>query len=192
MRSVNYAPIRAQVVERSLTAHAIAVSILTAALTGCMAQGSPTPRAAITASPTIALPAPSPSPGASAAEIQELDQNPTVGSVIWTERIDPVTSAPGPSVTFFSVDAPSIFAVVPIANLPPGTVLRADWTYNTTPLEALTRAVIIHGPYAKGWIAFSLTRSGETLWPAGEYAITVSVNDVLARTATVAVGRQGA
>ncbi|MER3436142.1 MAG: hypothetical protein C4346_00040 [Chloroflexota bacterium] len=121
-----------------------------------------------------------------------MDQNPTVGTVIWTERIDPVTSAPGPRVSSLSAAAPTIFAVLPVANLPPGTVLRADWTYNNTPLEALTRAVIIQEPYAKGWIAFSLTRSGDTLWPVGEYAITVSVNDVIAQAATITVAEPDA
>lgn len=192
MRPLRYSTSRSLVVGRSLTTHAMAVSILAAALTGCMAQGSPTPLAAVTASPAITLPAPSPSPGASPAEIHVVDQNPTVGAVIWAERIDPVTSAPGPRVRSFSAEAPTLFAVLPVANLPPGTVLRAEWTYNNTPLEALTRAVVIQEPYAEGWIAFSLTRSGDTLWPAGEYAITVSVNDVIAQAATITVAEPDA
>lgn len=185
-------PIRSQVVGRSLTAYAMAMSILAAALTGCMAQGSPTPRVAVTASPTIAQTAPSPSPGASPAEVKVFAQNPTVGTVIWAERIDPVTSAPGPRVRSFGAETRTIYAVLPVAKLSPGTVLRADWAYNNTPLEALTRAVIVQEPYAEGWIAFSLTRSGETLWPAGEYAITVSVNNEIAQTATIAIGGPGA
>jgi hypothetical protein len=150
-----------------------------------MNQGVPEIRATATPTPELVAPA---SPSAPVASPHgTTSSSPTIGAVIWAESADPVTAAPGPSVRIYTSDAPGMYAVLPVANLQPGDMVRAEWTYNDTPLEALTRTFIIQAPYTEGWIAFSIVRSRDALWPAGTYAITVSVNDVVAQTATIEV-----
>ncbi len=171
--------------DRAAIARVATAWLVGAALTGCMNHCVPETRATVTPTPDLMAPVSPPAPVASPRSAPS--PPPAIGAVIWAESIDPVTAAPGPSVREYASDAPGLHAVLPAANLQPGDMVRAVWTYNDTPLEALTRTIIIQAPYTAGWIAFSIVRGTDAPWPAGTFAITVSVNDAAVQTATIEV-----
>jgi hypothetical protein len=114
---------------------------------------------------------------------------PSFGDVVWATEVDPQTKAPVGAVDAFASDAPTLYAVVPVRNLPENTTLIADWTYNETSLDGLTSTATTASTIEEGWVEFHLTRSAEN-WPDGTYAITVRVDGQVVQTAEVAVERR--
>lgn len=170
---------------KAIIARVAAAWLVGTVLTGCMNQGVPETRATATSTPRLVVPEPLPSPAASPQDTSP--SSPTIGTVVWAVSVDPVTAEPGLAVSVYTPDATGIYAVLPVAHLRPGDMVRAEWTYNDTPLEALTRTFIVQEAYTEGWIAFSVVRGKDTPWPAGTYAITISINGEVAQSATVEV-----
>jgi len=112
-----------------------------------------------------------------------------VGSVVWATAVDPVTKAPMEPVDAFPDTATTLYAVIPIRQMTPGVVLTAQWSYNGTPLTALTSAVVAERAEVETWVEFHLERVDDLPWPAGDYQIAVLVDGRPARTAQVEVRR---
>lgn len=168
----------------------LVIVLTSASLAGCSAgnadRGTPT----ATATTPLTAPATSPSPstgaGVAASPVATRLQ---VGSIVWATAVDPATKAPTEPVDAFPDTAPILYAAVPVQQLTPGVVLTAQWSYNDTPLTALTSAVVAERAAAETWVAFHLERVGDVAWPAGDYQIVVLVNGQPARTAQVEVRR---
>jgi hypothetical protein len=109
-----------------------------------------------------------------------------IGAVVWTAAVDAQTKAPTGAVDSFPADAPTLYAALPVRNLPPNTILTAEWTYNSTSLDRLTTTAVSPYGIAAGWVDFHLTRSDEP-WPDGSYAISISVDGQVIQTADIAV-----
>jgi hypothetical protein len=113
----------------------------------------------------------------------------TIGAVIWASEIDPETGAPSEIVDAFTSGTRTIYAVVPVSNVPENTVIVADWTYNNTSLDALSTSVTILPDQTPKWLEFHLSRS-EDRWPDGTYAIAISVGDEVVQQAEIEVENQ--
>jgi hypothetical protein len=112
-----------------------------------------------------------------------------IGAIVWASEIDADLGTPTETVDSFSSEDRTIYAVVPVSNVPENTVISAAWSYNNTSLDALlTTVTIATGQHAE-WIEFHLTRSDD-LWPDGEYAIAISVDGEVAQQADVTVENQ--
>ncbi len=149
---------------------------LVSVLVGCGGDDAPT-NVTVTAETTTTPSGPAPTQPPASLEI---------GAVVWTTEVDPQTKAPTQAVDAFPDDAPTIFAALPVRDLPPGTMLTADWTYNSTSLDGLTTTAVAPSGAASGWVEFHLTRSAEP-WPDGTYAISVSAGGEVVQTAEVAI-----
>ena len=110
-----------------------------------------------------------------------------VGPVVWTTRVDPATKAPLERVNSFPADAQAIVATVPLARVETGTILAASWTYNGTPIEGLGGSVTAATAARDVWVAFDLTRQVAEPWPAGTYAILVTVDGRPAQASEVTI-----
>jgi len=111
----------------------------------------------------------------------------TVGKIAWTSSVDPITAAPGQHAKQFGRDAQGIYAVVNVTNLPAGAVLAAIWTYNGESLTLNASSVIPSTMFGEGYVQFHLQRDQGTLWPAGTFAITISLDGKTVQTASVDV-----
>jgi hypothetical protein len=170
------------------------ILLVAVACSGSSDAPKPTPTPAPTASP---VPSPIPSPVASPSPLPDLAATPgvftsaqaDVGKVVWSTSLDPATNAPTHRVTALTANVTTIFATLPVYRVKPGTVFTAKWTYNNTPVEALTSHVTAGGSYAEAWIEFHITRAANQPWPAGTYEVTVLVGDQqqVAEQATVRV-----
>jgi len=116
-----------------------------------------------------------------------VNTTPTIGEVTWTTAIAPATQGPVDGVTNYVVDAPSIIAVMPAANLPPDAEVEARWSYNSTSLDDF--ATSLAGDLGPGdrWINVRLDRAPEVPWPAGVYQVTVSLDGALVQEASIEV-----
>jgi hypothetical protein len=101
---------------------------------------------------------------------------PMIGRVVWTTSVDARTGAPADEVSTYPPDAVQIVAAVHATSLPANATVNADWTYNNTTLDAFATQVTVDSSSPDRWIVFRLERSGETSWPAGAYAIAISLN----------------
>lgn len=140
-------------------------------LTGCGGNNEPAPTPVATIQPTAATPA-------GPVELQP---------VVWATAIEPGTGAPTEPVDRFTVDAETIYAVVPVRNLPAGSVLSATWTYNGVPVEPAGSSLTTPEPMADGYVAFHLSRGPETVWPDGTYGVAISLGGQVVQSAEVAV-----
>ena len=133
-----------------------------ATLLGPNASGSPL------APPRATSPA-TPRPPGSATP-----STPMVGPIVWTTAVDPRSSAPSDTVTTYPPDAPRLIAAAPMHGLPSGATLTASWSYNDTSLDAFGTALTVTSG-EQTWVSFYIARSDDSLWPAGVYAITISL-----------------
>jgi hypothetical protein len=113
---------------------------------------------------------------------------PSVGDVVWATQLQPETNAPVVQVERFSVDDPTIYAVVAAQRLPAGAELTATWAYNDVPLDGLGQSVVVSTSSAETtWIEFHLTRQEDRSWPDGRYAVAITLDGEPVRTASVEV-----
>ena len=162
---------------RSWTALACA---LTLALAACGGNDSPSPTPTATTSPDLTA--------TNAAESPPTPQpTPTIGQIVWATAVDPQTKEPVEIVDGFAVDDVTIYAVLPVRNLPPNSSLTATWTYDGTALDNLSSTAVIPPGPTIGWVEFHLTRSEEP-WPDGTYAVSVRLDGNVVQTAEVTVG----
>ncbi|MFT4040862.1 MAG: hypothetical protein QM692_21955 [Thermomicrobiales bacterium] len=109
-----------------------------------------------------------------------------LGAVRWSSD-EPGIATPAAGTTLLAAEAPRLVASVPAYSLPPGSQVTAAWFYNNTSLDAFTTTVTTEAPQAEQWLAFQLTRTTETPWPAGTYEIVVSLNGEQAQQASVEI-----
>jgi hypothetical protein len=112
--------------------------------------------------------------------------SPSYGDIVWTTAVDAQTKEPSSPVERFFSDVRTIYAALPVRNVPPNTVLTADWAYNATSLDGLTTSAGFASGADDDWVEFHLTRSDEN-WPDGTYAISVSVDGEVVASAEVEV-----
>jgi hypothetical protein len=139
-------------------------------LAGCSGSEETPTTPPATPIPTIA---PSPTPPLS------------LGAVAWATELGS-DGAPVASIDAFPRDAPEIFALVNAEGIPAGEVLTAAWTIDEVPIDAVTAAVTIDGA-TSGWVSFSLTWTGEALWPVGTLGITITASSGETATGTVRI-----
>jgi hypothetical protein len=152
-----------------------------------------------TATPTVLAATPAPSPAASPSPLPDFAATPgvftssqaDVGKIVWTTAIDPTTKAPTGRATELTPTIETIYAALPVYRVQPGTVFTAKWTYNNTPVDALTSQVTASGGYDEAWIEFHLTRAANQPWPTGTYQVTVLVGGQQAEQGTVQVRDAG-
>jgi hypothetical protein len=114
---------------------------------------------------------------------------PEYGEVVWTTAVDPRSKEPLERVEAFVTDAPTIYAALTVRNVPPSTVLTADWTYNDTSLDGLTTRAVVAAGSRDDWVEFHLTRSADP-WPDGTYEIDISVDGSVIQRAKVEVEKR--
>lgn len=161
------------------TAVVLAAIVLT--LAGCGGQprlavpDTPTPAASQTATGTTLFPA------------TPINRDPEIGEVVWTTALTPDLNTPVDPVTTFEADATSIIASLPVRNLPRDAAIDAAWSYNDTPLEAFATRVVAEQSSGEQWLSFRLDRDPAFSWPAGTYAISISLNGRQVQQAAVEV-----
>lgn len=133
---------------------------------------------------STATPGVSASPTAGTVVIGDVAE---LGEIEWAREIDPETNAPARRATGFVTTDPAIHAVVPVVRILQGTVVAARWSFNGEPVPVLDSEVTADRSYERGWIAFSLTKPADQIWPTGEYAITILVNGVEALNGSMIV-----
>ena len=127
-----------------------------------------------------------PTPGGSTAAFRSPGGE--VGPIVWAAEIDPLTKAPRTAVESFPADTGTLFAAVPVERMEPGTEVRAQWSYNGNPLDIAPVVVRSDGAARGAWLEFHLSRSGETPWPDGIYAVRVLIDGAPAVEAAIVVG----
>jgi hypothetical protein len=137
------------------------IAILSLLLAGCSGGGDePSPTAEATQVPTAT---PTPVPAL------------TIGSVVWTTTVGD-DGSPGEAIQALPRDAEVVYAVVQLQHVPAGTTVTGTWTMNGMPVEGREASESIEQETEAGWLAFSLTWHGETLWPTGTLGITVTAS----------------
>lgn len=133
------------------------------------------------------------SPTSPASRVATAGATPNVavelGEVVWTRRIDPTTGEPRDVVAEFPTSARTLYAAVPVRNVPPGSVVEATWSINSTPIDRPAQRVRIDEAVPAGWISFYLTWTAEGGWPPGTYSLTLTANGRAAGEAEVTVTR---
>lgn len=122
----------------------------------------------VSSTPEIATPSPSPEFVPTA-----LSGPPRIGSVVWAQSIEPQSRAPVDAGSL-TVEAPVIYAVLPIESLPAGSQLIAHWYFNNTSLDALDSSMRIDQDRTSGWLEFHIEQTGTEPWPAGRYELAVT------------------
>lgn len=163
-----------------LVAAALALTVV-----GCGGGGSsqPTPTAAPTetAVPTTGM--------GTGTPIATTPPQAAFGEIVWATSIDPQSKAPIDRVDRVPSDVSTIYAVIPIARVAPGTELTAEWTYNDTPIEGVGSSVVTSQlPDSLTWAEFHLERSDGESWPKGSYSVAIRQNGQIVAEGTVAVG----
>ncbi len=161
---------------------AVLLAGLVAPLAACGGEpASPTPVAtpAVESGPAVPDPSATPAGGFGNDRV-------ALGPVVWSVALDPATGGPAAPVTAIPDDAPRFWAIVPLERATPGTLLRADWTYNDTAMPALSAETTVPDD-GGGWATFDLALPAGERWPIGEYAVTVSVDGEPALRATIPV-----
>lgn len=112
---------------------------------------------------------------------------PRIGPIRWTSGTDPESSAPVDDVSQYGADALEIIAASEAVALSAGSVVEARWDYNNTSLDALTTRLQITSDVHQQWLAFTLHRDPDVLWPSGAYRITISLDGEQVQQAVVEV-----
>jgi hypothetical protein len=113
---------------------------------------------------------------------------PALDEILWAVTIDPSSDAPLTVTRRYPVDTTRLTASVLATNLPPSTAVDAAWSYNNTSLDAFATRVVVQDAAPRRWLSFHLDRNSETSWPAGTYAIEISLDGEPARRGEVEVG----
>jgi hypothetical protein len=148
--------------------------MLALTLTGCSTSGdSSEPTAEPTTSPA-ATPVATPAPTLA------------IGEVIWSTSASE-SAASVESLAQIPRSTEVIFAGATVSNAPAGTELSAVWTIDGLAVEGLSETVTIEDGAASGWVSFSLTWEGETLWPVGQLGVTITADSGESTTGTVMI-----
>lgn len=110
-----------------------------------------------------------------------------IGAIVWTTSIDPTTKSPGPPLSIIPSETRVIYATLPVERADVGTIIEARWSYNNTALQGFRGAITFERPASQLWIEFHIELTGDSTWPAGRYAIEVTVDGQPARQSTVTV-----
>jgi len=117
--------------------------------------------------PTVATPTtaiePSPAPSTQ------------LGELTWTTGIDE-SGAPVDILEEFSRHDLVIYAAVEVENAPAGETLSANWSLDEEPIDAIDSTVTIDSESETGWVAFTLTWDGDSLWPTGVLGIEITAS----------------
>jgi hypothetical protein len=115
------------------------------------------------------------------------DVLPTLHDVLWAVTTDPETDAPLTVTRRYPTDASRLTASVLGTNLPAGSVVSADWSYNNTSLDAFATRIVVEETAPRRWLTFHLERKAGAVWPEGTYVIDVSLNGSPVRRGDVEV-----
>lgn len=151
---------------------AVAMAMLCLVLAGCSGGdggGANTPEA--TSVPTAA---PTATP------------QPSLGEVIWTSSLAP-DGSPGDRLERLPRTAAVIHAVLQADAFPAGATVTAAWTIDGQSIDGAGTTVTIEEATASGWVAFSLTWTGEALWPFGTLGVTVTASTGASAEGTIAI-----
>lgn len=99
-----------------------------------------------------------------------------LGAVVWSRKIDPVTSEPVERREAFSRDEKDMYAVIETGPLAAGTRLTATWAFNSQPIEGVEVELTADVARSAGWVAFHLEWNGTGLWPAGTLAVEITAS----------------
>ena len=108
------------------------------------------------------------------------------GILVWATAIESGTNRPTVEVARFDVTTPVIYAVLPISASPAGATLRAEWTFNTTPIQGVAASLQL--PEVRDapiWVEFHLEREVGEAWPDGMYTVIVREGERVVGEATV-------
>lgn len=150
------------------------VLVMACLLVGCSAGGGddeadPTAEPTVEPTPTI-----EPTPAMSMGEVQ------------WAIELDDA-GAPVEPITQVSRSIQVIHAVAELRAVQPGTSYTAVWTINGQAIEGKSETVEVADGAASGWVAFSLTWTGEALWPVGELGVTITASSGESISGTVQI-----
>jgi hypothetical protein len=157
----------------------LVISILVGALAGCVA-GDDEPR-----DPAVETA----EAGASGEAPEALNGPPVLGTVTWSTAVQPGTNEPVGVVERFPDSTSVLYAVFPVQRLPKGSSIRASWTFNGTSLDGLEQELTAPRDQVSGWLEFHLERTTQEPWPDGQYAVSLTADNVQIATAEVAVAR---
>ncbi|HYJ13292.1 MAG TPA: hypothetical protein VEW66_06855 [Thermomicrobiales bacterium] len=143
----------------SWCAISIVIVMLALVLMGCGSADNPD--SVPTVGPATATPQPTPS-------LQ-------MGQVLFAESIGPDGAAvdPAPQIPRSTT---SIYAVVEVANVQPGSSFSAAWTMDGTAIPELDSQTSLEAGASKGQIAFHLNWDGAALWPVGTLGVTITAD----------------
>ena len=110
-----------------------------------------------------------------------------LGPVQWTTMVNPTTLAPALTVETFATTASTIYAVVPVRRIAPGTVVSSSWSYNDAPINGVGASIAVPESLADVWLEFHLARTAVPAWPEGTYAIMIQINGQPALSSRVLV-----
>ncbi len=98
---------------------------------------------------------------------------PAMGQVVFTEAL---TSSGQPENPASEIprSATTIVAAVDVQHVQPGTTYTAEWTMDGIPIPGLEASTTLQDGAASGWVSFTLTWDGATLWPVGQLGITIT------------------
>jgi hypothetical protein len=147
---------------------------LTLLLFGCSGGGGgddPTP---------VPTPMPTSEPTATPTPSTQL------GAVVWSTSLD-ADGAPTEELTAMPRDTDVIYAVVRVDTATAGDALDAVWALDEVPIDAIASSVTIDEAAAAGWVSFSLTWEGESLWPLGTLAVTITATSGASTSGTIQI-----
>lgn len=178
--------IRRQLSRRGWRHYGILVAAsLALTLVGCGGGGSSNPTPTVAPTETV-VPA-----AATVTGTPVTNQAPQAafGEIVWATSIDPQSKAPIDRVDQVPSDVATIYAVIPIARVAPGTELTAEWTYNDTAIEGVGSSTVTSQlPDSLTWAEFHLQRSDGEPWPTGAYSVAIRQNGQIVAESTVEVG----
>lgn len=98
-----------------------------------------------------------------------------MGQVLFTQTIaaDGAAVDPSPEIPR---SATSIYAVVEVANVQPGSSFSATWTMDGTAIPELDGQTTLETGASSGQIAFHLIWEGAALWPVGTLGVTITAS----------------
>jgi hypothetical protein len=145
--------------------------------------------AAVVVQPSAQTPPPATSTAPAVNNATPVESTPISeeAAIEWAREIDPATNAPVRRATAFITTDAIIYAVLPVERIEQGSVVEATWSYNGTPVPALTATVTVEQTYENGWIEFHLTLPQGQIWPTGEYTIAIAINSQQVAESTIEV-----
>jgi hypothetical protein len=113
------------------------------------------------------------------------------GEVVWALQTDPGSGAPIDPVTLIDPARSRFVAAVEVRRGIDPANARAEWVYNNTPMPALAAETIVPAGDGVTWVSFGLELPPGEAWPPGQYAVSISLDGVVAATGTVDVRPSG-